>query len=376
MLVLLYKLALRHARMEPGDTARQLVSGPGPSTVFEARRLLKIQYEARFPPRSAQIRWPSNQALLLAQPHLDHDLFQSLSTHEATPKYQKLMLRELCSRLEAAVEENCSDLRSKGVAEIEFPEADALLLERYAALLATSSCGLGITSNDVVPEEEFTTHYWPTPKQTSRNPSTNDVLDGFEGITIREEGSAVSKGTTGLRTWEAGLRLASHIVGHPYLVTSPKTRIVELGSGTGFLGSVCAKISAASHTRIWLTDVPGQVVARICDTLALNKLDDSPDVRVQGLDWLELQEERQQSDQRDDLPTINFLKDAKPTLVLAADVVYDPDLVEALAGTIRACLNSGHRDGSQALIASTIRNASTYEAFKTALRKSTWSPHL
>jgi hypothetical protein len=126
-------------------------------------------------------------------------------------------------------------------------------------------------------------------------------------------------------------------------------------------------MSNARDARTFMTDMPGQVITRIRDTLATNGLD-SPQscVEVHELDWLEISAERQQSRQRDDLPMLNFLDRAKPSLVLAADVVYDPDLIAPLVESIRACLEAGTRE-CQALVASTIRNADTYGAFKASL---------
>ncbi|PWZ02360.1 hypothetical protein BCV70DRAFT_198644 [Testicularia cyperi] len=364
--------------------------GPGPSAVLYARRLVKLQFEARLPPRSRHFRWPAESALLCIQDQLYEDLFQR-RRFSSTATYRKLFLRELCSRLEVAVADECDRLRAIGVDEIEFPEVNADLLEHYAELLASGTGSVVGTAQGSVPESEFTTHHWPDDRaaaavasaKSSRAPwDVTDLLEGFHAVTVREEGSAISKGTTGLRTWEASLRLAGHLIANPDLITSAGTRILELGSGAGFLGSVCAiqqgrsEISSSNKTMgrssakpsTWLSDVPGQVLGRIRDTLELNGLAGASHVHVQELDWLELQAERRQSEQRDDLPSVAFLRDVRPTLVLAADVVYDPDLVGPLAEAIQASLEAAGRKGaSRALVASTIRNSSTYGAFRAAL---------
>lgn len=354
--------------------SHQSKEGPGPSTLEHARRVILIQYEARIPPKSSSFVWPSHTVFLHIQDKLDHDLFQ-LSKHEATTRYRTTFLRELYARLDAAVQDECAVLRSKGVDEIEYPEVDASLLERYVEMMTTGTAGagaLGVTPGSA-PETEFTKHYWPTVASPSRDTvaaTDVDLLHEYARITIREEGSAISKGTTGLRTWEAGLRLAGHLISDPSIMTTPGTRIIELGSGAGFVGAVCATQqlqSQCADVHTLMTDVPGQVVARIRDTLQVNGLDSASSVvEVKELDWLELCAERQQSRQRDDLPTLNLLSEAKPTLVLAADVVYDPDLIDPLVETIRACLEAGTKT-CRALVASTIRNPETYGGFKKAL---------
>ncbi|SJX62812.1 uncharacterized protein SRS1_13621 [Sporisorium reilianum f. sp. reilianum] len=351
--------------------------GPGPSTLRHARRTLLIQYEARIPPRSSAFVWPSQTILLRIQHRLDRDLFQE-PTFEATARYRTLFLRELYARLDAAVQAECAVLRSQGVDEIEWPEVDAALLERYVEVMASGSSGAAAAvTPGSAPNTEFTTHCWPKritgsgQIQDDEDTSENDLLEHYFRATIREEGSAISKGTTGLRTWEAGLRLAGHLVSDPSLITSPGTRILELGSGAGFVGTVCAVQQATSphkdlHT--FMTDMPGQVAARLRDTMQVNGLDACTGiVDVRELDWLELSAERRQSQQRDDLPTIHLLAEAKPTLILAADVVYDPDLIDPLVETIRACLEAGSST-CRALVASTIRNPDTYGSFKAALK--------
>jgi len=330
------------------------------------------QYEARIPPRSTSFVWPSDSILLRIQGDLDRDLFQHCE-FEASRRYRKLFLRELCAKLDAAVQAECAVFRTQGIDEIEYPEMDAALLERYVDEMASGSSSDVVSTSGPAPDTEFTTHYWPRLIDTSTNAAEatgNELLRDFAKVTIREEGSAISKGTTGLRTWEAGLRLAGHLVSEPSLITAPGTRILELGSGAGFVGSVCAiqqTLSQIAKVNTYMTDMPGQVVARIWDTLRLNGLDSSSSiVQVKELDWLELSAERQQSQQRDDLPSIKLLGEVKPSLILAADVVYDPDLIPPLVEAIRACLEAG-TSTCRALVASTIRNADTYGAFKASL---------
>lgn len=356
------------------DSDRRVGSeGPGPSTLAHARRILLIQYEARIPPRSSAFVWPSHAILLRIQDEIDHDLFHS-PRYEATARYRTVFLRELCARLDAAVQAECASLRTQGVDEIEHPEVNAALLERYVEVMTSGTSSSASVTARSAPDMEVITHYWPRHALSSDDAGGHetDLLRDCHRVTIREEGSAISKGTTGLRTWEAGLRLAGHLISDPSIISSPDTRILELGSGAGFVGTVCATQQAASQHnagQTFLTDMPGQVVTRLRNTLQVNGLDASSAVTIKELDWLELSAERQQSQQRDDLPTISFLAEAKPTLVLAADVVYDPDLVAPLVETIRASLEASTRQ-CRALVASTIRNPETYSLFKSTLGKS------
>lgn len=139
------------------------------------------------------------------------------------------------------------------------------------------------------------------------------------------------------------------------------TRILELGSGAGFLGILCARL--AQNTDIYLTDLEGSVLDRLRETVELNGLKDAIHVHVAPLDWTDA--------------TKDLLKNVNATLILAADTVYDPELVGPLAQTIRAALIG---DGSSerlfgtttpvptALVASTVRNPDTYFMFEHAIK--------
>lgn len=85
-----------------------------------------------------------------------------------------------------------------------------------------------------------------------------------------------------------------------------------------------------------------------------------PKVQVHPLDWVELA--------AGERAPIDWLAQVRPTLVIAADVVYDPDLAPALATTIRTALEACEPGVNPiALVASTIRNDATYSAFLAAL---------
>jgi len=67
------------------------------------------------------------------------------------------------------------------------------------------------------------------------------------------------------------------------------------------------------------------------------------------------------------LPLHSVLHDEiKPDLVLGADLVFDPDLIPALVGTL--CIAMQH--GAEALIALTVRNEDTFSKFLHAAEQS------
>lgn len=81
-------------------------------------------------------------------------------------------------------------------------------------------------------------------------------------------------------------------------------------------------------------------------------------VQVFSLDWLDIDDE--------DSATFRHLSAIRPHLILAADIVYDPDLFQVLCRVLRCSLQAGVDDAGMqpyALIASTVRNQATYSNF-------------
>lgn len=81
-------------------------------------------------------------------------------------------------------------------------------------------------------------------------------------------------------------------------------------------------------------------------------LGSAPTLTLQPLDWLDIHD-----------GATSPLDTISPTLILGADIIFDPDIIPALVSTIKAALYCGHHSNSTALIASTIRNAATYQTF-------------
>ncbi|KAM7297938.1 protein-lysine N-methyltransferase EEF2KMT isoform X2 [Ixodes scapularis] len=125
----------------------------------------------------------------------------------------------------------------------------------------------------------------------------------------------------------------------------PRRRVLELGSGVGLTGLVVCR--ACRPSRYTFTDGHQSVLRVVEENVATNRWPSMPDVKVETLRWgQQLEEDHSGTD-----------------VVLGADLVFDPDLIEPLAATLADLLR--HR--GTAYIASTIRNADTYYTFQTAL---------
>ena len=89
-------------------------------------------------------------------------------------------------------------------------------------------------------------------------------------ITSENRGLILSSGTTGFRTWEAALHLATYLSTPDGRTLVQNKNVVELGAGTGFISMYCVKyLGAASVTA---TDREPALIANIRDCLPRNNL--------------------------------------------------------------------------------------------------------
>ncbi|KAF9055987.1 hypothetical protein BJ165DRAFT_1430026 [Panaeolus papilionaceus] len=188
------------------------------------------------------------------------------------------------------------------------------------------TCGRGIAFHTEAPSSSYVTHFWTT--NLGLDPAVSDAsglvdLRDYRRTTILESRTMIEGGTTGLRTWLASFVLAQYLINHPDIVSS--SRVLELGSGTGFLGIIVATLqlwnrilSKQSEHALWLTDVNEEVLARCQDNLNLpcNELSTSVDITFSELDWAD------SIDPQRALLLESVIQDKiKPNLILGADVV-------------------------------------------------------
>ncbi|XP_076839376.1 protein-lysine N-methyltransferase EEF2KMT [Brachyhypopomus gauderio] len=182
------------------------------------------------------------------------------------------------------------------------------------------------------------------------------LLPSGEAVSIEENVAVISEGTTGLVTWEAALYLAEWALEHPDIFTG--RTVLELGSGAGLTGIVVCR--TCKPTKYVFSDCHRAVLERLKNNVALNGLTrpDSTGVSVltQELDW--------ESAQKDQLGRIGA------DTIIAADVVYDPDIIGCLVRLLAELLTcKGQQSRPEAYISSTVRNPGTYSCFKNELEK-------
>lgn len=336
----------------------------------EAQRTLRVAYEARLPPNAQRFPWPDRVGLITAQEGLDEVLFGQAKAFRANDEYERAFLKHLVARTEHAI----SDATPDEERAIPLPRQDWAvnegILERYVELVSlptAEDANEGLVGAPV-PQPMYSRHFFPC-----ADGDDDPVLGPSASVTLREEGVAISQGTTGLKTWEASYRLAAYLVAEQASWRSQAQSVVELGSGTGFLGMVCARILRGTDSRVLLTDIAGNVLERLQETAHLSTCAVTDLDGVQGgvftapLDWAEAYYRRTKE--------TSLLRNANATRVLAADVIYDPELIVPFVDALRTAL-AGSEDASRyptdpvwddnipyALVASTVRNPATYEAF-------------
>ncbi|XP_053550436.1 protein-lysine N-methyltransferase EEF2KMT isoform X2 [Bombina bombina] len=194
------------------------------------------------------------------------------------------------------------------------------------------------------------------------------LLPSGDAVTLSENPAIISGGTTGLVTWEAALYLAEWATENASIFKD--RTVLELGSGTGLAGLAICK--SCFPKKYIFSDCHQQVLQQLKENLLLNGylLDKPPghlvtedgsssetnttEISVLELDWESI--------------TDRQLGDLQAGVVIASDVVYDPEIIIPF---IRVLINlfKGRNDGRkmEMLIASTIRNVETYGLFQKAL---------
>ena len=220
-------------------------------------------------------------------------------------------------------------------------------------------------------------------------------------VTLREAEQIIAAGTTGLVTWGAALRLAEWALAHRD--TFAGRRVVELGAGCGLAGLCIAK--AAAPAAVVFTDCHPLVLDALRENLRINGL--APGPAPDAAAAPEGDPRRPPSTAGPAVPregegggaggdpchsgasgaapcahlvpldwhtaTALQLRALEADVVVAADVVYDPAIIDDLVRTIKGALAAGADAGMRAgpgagarvaYVASTVRHTDTLEAFR------------
>ncbi|KAI9292848.1 hypothetical protein K502DRAFT_351587 [Neoconidiobolus thromboides FSU 785] len=167
-------------------------------------------------------------------------------------------------------------------------------------------------------------------------------ISNSTSILLKEDKFLISNGTTGLRTWQASLRMIEYLQENPDIIKNKS--ILEIGSGIGLLGITLSKFHIKNIT---LSDVHDSVLSLLEGNVELNQLN----LDIKRLDWNNYKEK--------DL--LNY------DVMIGSDVAYDPSLATILASFIGQFLRLNSK--SQVWLACTLRNEETFQIFQNSLGK-------
>ncbi|KAI8915009.1 putative methyltransferase-domain-containing protein [Powellomyces hirtus] len=309
-------------------------ANPPPSDEASLNTLV-ANYHQRTPPHSLSYPElsPPTQLHVLSQTH-----FSSLSAqYPPSPVYIRSFLKSLISATEAQGHEVCEEL----------------LVEYVGLTVGGGNSGINAYG-----------------EVTSSAPAYVSYPVAGRWMTLREEHAKISRGTTGLVTWEAALRFGEYLAAETGQDTLPGLdvggkRVLELGAGTGFLGILSALLGAKS---VRMTDVDPWVLSRLAENVGINCKSDN---KVTSLSLLPC------------TPTVEVLdweshadiSLADADVLICADVVYDPSLIPPLVGVLHAFLTveSSWREGAdvnnrEAWVALTRRQEETLDKFMKAVK--------
>lgn len=159
----------------------------------------------------------------------------------------------------------------------------------------------GMPKVESVQEKSYVTYTMPSELQNSSPPS----------VTLLETRRVLaSSGNTGLRTWEAALRLGTYLCSEEGRELVRGKTVLELGAGAGFLSILCAEYLEARY--VLATDGSEMMVDVLQSNISLNGWRDYPNVRGIMLEW---------GDTLSDAILSGSEEDQQYDLVLGADIV-------------------------------------------------------
>ena len=131
------------------------------------------------------------------------------------------------------------------------------------------------------------------------------LLNDSHALCLYEHTSIISNGTTGLCTWQAAFYLAEWCIHNSREFRRKK--VIELGSGSGFVGLTCLKKCHPSS--VILTDYHPKVLESLQYNVSINFKSPHDIVRVESLDWVDVSQ-----NPGTDLPQVDIVLASGKTL--------------------------------------------------------------
>ncbi|ODO08121.1 hypothetical protein I350_03707 [Cryptococcus amylolentus CBS 6273] len=338
---------------------------------LQALVLLQRQYFALYPPY--RLTLPDNR--LLASPLRQEFIIQQflggregedggvswIRDFQPEQGYQAKFWRRVVAAIENGVAIGGHQQGDEWVVDDE-------IYDHVSNLMVSSSTGFQ------EPRPSYRTFIYDLPAKTQPHAECTKDHNGGR-ITLLEEQIVIQSGTTGLRTWQvfqhltAALHLGHHLIQNLSVLLPPLFALnrgfIEIGAGTGLISILLSHLGFP----VIATDLGDNEqdfesessfrtpLGRLHTNLSLNSYSNEPP-EIHHLDWFDARKEP--SDPSYDHKWADLVQ-AKRN-VIAADVIYDPDLVPPLVDSIDVLLGSA-KDQLCAVVAATVRNETTFESF-------------
>ncbi|PWY62778.1 hypothetical protein BO83DRAFT_372173 [Aspergillus eucalypticola CBS 122712] len=322
--------------------------------------LLTAQYFQQLDPHL--LTFPEDKHLL--HPTTQETIYTTLfsESHAANeqplppPAYRTRVLKRLITKLESLLSNPEED------------EINESLLEEYSTLLTLPKP----SSIEQAQQLTYITYTAP-PEEGDDDDHDSETNNKRRTILTSESRSAIiTAGTTGHRTWEAALHLATYLsstaAGRAHIAGK---KVLELGAGTGMVSMFCARYLQPEV--VVATDRELGLMRQIRDCAGRNGLvGEGNDGRVfKGWIWewgRELSRESGEDDEDDELQQVGDDVKVEFDVALGADLIYDIDLVPLLVQTVKSLFEK--YAVKEFLISATLRNERTFGAFLDACEQS------
>ncbi|PYI05709.1 hypothetical protein BO78DRAFT_430426 [Aspergillus sclerotiicarbonarius CBS 121057] len=312
--------------------------------------LLTAQYYQQLEPPLLTL--PDDRTLL--HPTTQEAIYRALFAEPSSrplppPAYRTRVLKRLITRLESLLSN---------------PEEDEIsdnLLETYSTLLCTPKP----SSIEQAQQLTYITYTAPTTTTTTNQAEGGEEPEARTILTSESRNAILTAGTTGHRTWEAALHLATYLSATPEGTAHiAGKRVLELGAGTGLVSMLCAKYLEAEM--VVATDREVGLMRQIGDCAERNQLERE---RFRGRiwEWGRDLESCPQDDDDGEAEEEWMTGKVEFDVALGADLIYDVDLVPLLVQTAKD-LFENYRV-KEFLISATLRNEHTFGTFLKACER-------
>ncbi|GLA77756.1 protein fam86a [Aspergillus tubingensis] len=274
------------------------------------------------------------------------------------PAYRTRVLKRLITKLESLLSNPEED------------EINESLLEEYSTLLTLPKP----SSIEQAQQLTYITYTAPPEEDDDHDSETNNKRRTI--LTSESRSAIITAGTTGHRTWEAALHLATYLsstaAGKAHIAGK---KVLELGAGTGMVSMFCARYLQPEV--VVATDRELGLMRQIRDCAGRNGLVGEKDDGGVFKGWIwewgrELSrgsgEDDDDDDDDDELQQVGDGEKVEFDVALGADLIYDIDLVPLLVQTVKSLFEK--YAVKEFLISATLRNERTFGAFLDACEES------